>query len=302
MDRTQDFVADSLELHLFFGRIMKEHAFFLKVGFLPPSGGLARESEEIMHKWEALLSQVITLSDFVVRCPALESGEFVTPFTDCAELQTQRLTGAPINRRLTARTLQLRGDDCRQERRTALSLVRQVRRLNQEALQVVNRLIALKERVLQPVQSCCIATANYPLLLEHILREARFYRAHLMQLEGQDVCGCQELLESERFWNQIMMEHALFIRGLLDPTEEELIQTADGFAGDYRQLLEAAQAANCKGMPNGGNALALTQKFRDFKRAGVQGIETCRIRSLILPLLADHVLREANHYTRVLEG
>lgn len=55
-------------------------------------------------------------------------------------------------------------------------------------------------------------------------------------------------------------------------------------------------------MPNGGNALALTQKFRDFKRAGVQGIETCRIRSLILPLLADHVLREANHYTRVLEG
>lgn len=302
MDRTQDFVADSLELHLFFGRIMKEHAFFLKVGFLPPSGGLARESEEIMHKWEALLSQVITLSDFVVRCPALESGEFVTPFTDCAELQTQRLTGTPINRRLTARTLQLRGDDCRQERRTALSLVRQVRRLNQEALQLVNRLIALKERVLQQVQSCCIATANYPLLLEHILREAHFYRAHLMQLEGQDVCGCQELLESERFWNQIMMEHALFIRGLLDPTEEELIQTADGFAGDYRQLLEAAQAANCKGMPNGGNALALTQKFRDFKRAGVQGIETCRIRSLILPLLADHVLREANHYTRVLEG
>lgn len=302
MDRTQDFVADSLELHLFFGRIMKEHAFFLKVGFLPPSGGLARESEEIMHKWEALLSQVITLSDFVVRCPALESGEFVTPFTDCAELQTQRLTGAPINRRLTARTLQLRGDDCRQERRTALSLVRQVRRLNQEALQLVNRLIALKERVLQQVQSCCIATANYPLLLEHILREARFYRAHLMQLEGQDVCGCQELLESERFWDHIMMEHALFIRGLLDPTEEELIQTADGFAGDYRQLLEAAQAANCKGMPNGGNALALTQKFRDFKRAGVQGIETCRIRSLILPLLADHVLREANHYTRVLEG
>ena len=302
MEQSQDYVVRSLELHLFFARIMKEHAFFLKVGFLPPSGGLARESEEIMHKWEALLSQVITLSDFVVRCPALESGEFVTPFTDCAELQTQRLTGAPINRRLTARTLQLRGDDCRQEQRTALSLVRQVRRLNQEALQLVNRLIALKERVLQQVQSCCIATANSPLLLEHILREARFYRAHLMQLEGQDVCGCQELLESERFWNQIMMEHALFIRGLLDPTEEELIQTADGFAGDYRQLLEAAQAANCKGMPNGGNALALTQKFRDFKRAGVQGIETCRIRSLILPLLADHVLREANHYTRVLEG
>lgn len=37
--------------------------------------------------------------------------------------------------------------------------------------------------------------------------------------------------ETELFWNQIMMEHALFIRGLLDPTECELLETADMFAG-----------------------------------------------------------------------
>ena len=41
-----------------------------------------------------------------------------------------------------------------------------------------------------------------------------------------------------------MMEHALFIRGLLDPTEEELIGTADDFAGDYKRLLDASAAAN----------------------------------------------------------
>ena len=54
-------------------------------------------------------------------------------------------------------------------------------------------------------------------------------------------------------------------------------------------------------MPN-GNSLALTKKFRDFKRAGVEGIDSCEIRSIILPLLADHVLREANHYIRLLEA
>ena len=34
MDRTQDYMVSSLELHLFFARIMKEHAFFLTVGLL----------------------------------------------------------------------------------------------------------------------------------------------------------------------------------------------------------------------------------------------------------------------------
>ena len=39
----------------------------------------------------------------------------------------------------------------------------------------------------------------------------------------------------------------------------------------------------------------------DFKAAGAKGITGCDIRSIILPLLADHVLREANHYLRLLK-
>lgn len=163
-----------------------------------------------------------------------------------------------------------------------------------------NGIITFKERLLCSIKTCNIFTSNYPLLIEHILREAKLYRAHLMRLEGLNNCKCQELRDNELFWNQIMMEHALFIRGLLDPSEDELISTADGFASDYKRLLEASCAANDR-IRHSNNALELTQKFRDFKCAGVEGIEACKIRSLILPLLADHVLREANHYIRILE-
>lgn len=39
MDRNKDYIIASLEQHLFFARIMKEHAFFLTVGLLPPKKG-----------------------------------------------------------------------------------------------------------------------------------------------------------------------------------------------------------------------------------------------------------------------
>ena len=135
---------------------------------------------------------------------------------------------------------------------------------------------------------------------EDILREARLYRAHLLRLENRGDCACQELCDSELFWNRIMMEHAMFIRGLLDPGEEALLHAADGFTADYKRLLDACAVSNDK-MIRDGQARMLTQKFRDFKQAGVEGIEACKIRSIILPLLADHVLREANHYLRLLE-
>ena len=101
-----------------------------------------------------------------------------------------------------------------------------------------------------------------------------------------------------------MMEHAQFIRGLLDPTESELMEKANEFAKEYKELLEEARRQDCKcngEMRMQKDSLALTKEYQQFKTAGTEGLVGCDIRSIILPLLADHVLREANHYLRILE-
>ena len=103
--------------------------------------------------------------------------------------------------------------------------------------------------------------------------------------------------ETECLWNQIMMEHAQFIRGLLDPCETELFCAADNFAKEFCKLLECSRNAQKAQLPD---SLTQAVRFRDFKTSAVQGIQQCKIRSIILPLLADHVLREANHYIRLL--
>src|SRR5699024_3565436 len=63
----------------------------------------------------------------------------------------------------------------------------------------------------------------------------------ITSLEERTCMSSENMVETELFWNQIMMEHALFIRGLLDPTECELVETADTYAGDYCRLLEEAR-------------------------------------------------------------
>ena len=120
MEQTQAYVVNSLELHLFFDRIMKEHAFFLKVGFLPPNAGFAKENEELLKRFRA-----IRLSDRIVRRSVLESGEICTEFTAQAEAQTQRLTGTAINRQLTVQVGQLRGISCDRELRINRNLTQQ---------------------------------------------------------------------------------------------------------------------------------------------------------------------------------
>ena len=154
---SKKFIQQSLELHLFFARIMKEHSFFLEVGFTPKDSNYMNEADAL---------------------------------------------------------------------------------------------------------SCKIFTVNYPLLIDHILREARLYFTLVKRLQnGEEFDLQREAYEQEVFWNRIMAEHSKFIRGLLDPTVD----------------------------------------IRKFKQQGTQGILECKIKSIIIPLLGDHTLREANHYLRLLK-
>lgn len=291
------YVIKSLELHLFFGRIMKEHALFLRAGFTPADLSFSEKAEFYLSEFEALLSDAVHLADGVVRKVVLDSGEVVTEFTALAEKQTEFFTGIPINKEITHQALCLSAKEphgC-----SPAQMQSKVRRLNQTAVKLLDGLIRFKETILQCVSQGELFTMNYPLLIEHILREARLYRKYVIKLEMDGDLPERVVREDERFWNQIMMEHAQFIRGLLDPCETELFCAADDFAKEYCKLLEASRNTYDKTLT--AAALAQTIKFRDFKASGTEGIQQCKIRSVILPLLADHVLREANHYIRLLQ-
>lgn len=294
----QDYVRLSLETHLFFGRIMKEHALFLLAGFPAGEERFRSRADAFRVKLEEELCRVAELSDGVVDKSLLDAQEIVTDFTLKAEEKTCRLTDIPIDTKITRAELRLCAGvptPCRQ-------MVRQVRSLNRRMLLCLNGFISFKEEILREVLGCRLYTTNYPLLIEHILREAKLYRSVLLELERRGRIPVWNLRNMELFWNQIMMEHAQFIRGLLDPTECELMDQADDFSGDYCRLLEEARERDlCTLDEMTKKALLTTRKYQAFKTAGTEGIIGCQIRSLILPLLADHVLREANHYLRILE-
>lgn len=350
----RDYVRISLETHLFFARIMKEHSFFLQAGFMQKNMEWIRKAEFFRKEFEDLLRRTVQMSNHMISRNVLQSEELVTKFTMEAERKTSNLSGLPIDSRITAAQREM---ECGRDYRVTHEDVQIVHRLNEKAVWLLNGLIDFKERLLREVEHGHMYTTNYPLLIDHITREARLYREIIEgMMKNQKVCY-RNLQNQEEFWNCIMMEHALFIRGLLDPCEAELISAADDFACDFKELLETARRqeyrandvytsdqcsneartcdcrsneartsdyrsneariSDCRGDDTrmadncvsnsytAGNiserTMTKTMQLRDFKAAGTEGIMNCQIKSIILPLLADHVLREANHYIRILE-
>lgn len=290
-----EYIRISLELHLFFDRIMKEHSFFLETGFLEKNKAFKTVARDFQKAFSEILKDAIELADENVSNELLNASEIVTKATLDAEVKTNSLVGSSLDTDITRSELSLKSGSID----VSENLISSISALNKQTLPLVKELINFKSDILQNALDCKMYTTNYPLLISHIMNEAKMYYTLLNKVENRTLLTEKEFYEQEIFWNRIMKEHAEFIRGLLDLSEEELILIADKYAEEYKMIIENHKNNQ---MYLNNMSLSETIKFRDFKIAGEEGILNCKVKSIIIPLLADHVVREANHFIRILEN
>lgn len=249
------FVSRSLDEIRFWSRIMKEHAFFLSLGFSFNDAKLIQEAQQFIALFERIEEQ---------------HSRF-TPSSDPQE----------------------------------------IRNFNNQVYQAATSIWAYKRKVLGLTLRCEIRSNNYPLLVDHISREAAYFANRLKELnEGKIIPLPEAIIKENVFFLKIMADHSKFIGHLLDPSERKLVDQARDFSHDFDQLV--FQAIDLDSMRPQSETKPILDQFldqnrvsvvalRDFKKTARELIEACRIKSNIHPLLADHTFREAERFLSIID-
>jgi hypothetical protein len=188
-----------------------------------------------------------------------------------------------------------------------------IRRFNAEVHVAASQIWAFKRRVLGLIITCQLPGGNnFPLLIDHVSREAFYFGNRLQELNSGRLDPLPDAIINENvFFLRIMADHAKFIAHLLDPSERKLVDQAREFSNDFDQLL--SQARDLDSMRPQSQTVPLLEQFldqnrvsvkslRDFKKTARELIEACRIKSVIHPLLADHVFREADRFLHIIDA
>lgn len=188
----------------------------------------------------------------------------------------------------------------------------QMKRFNSEVQQAATGIFAFKRKILGLILNGKMQGANnFPLLVDHISREANYFRKRLIELnEGKLKPLADAIIKENVFFLRIMADHAKFIGHLLDPSERKLVDMARNFSNDFDQLV--FQARDLDSMKPQSQTVPLLDQFldenrvsvaslRDFKKTARDLIEECRIKSIIHPLLADHTFREAERFLHIID-
>lgn len=269
------FISESLRQNTFWLRIMKEHLLFIRLGLPCEEQSMRAEAQHLENEAARLLDEARHL-----RGSAGEKAVF---------------------------------------------------EFNRNVISLLTAIIGFKSHVLRTLVCCEVPpAANFPLIIDHIRREAIYFRAALVRLNEKIPVGPVEMfIQEEVFWLRIMADHSKFIAHLLDPAERGLVRLAVDFSSRFDELRFIAEdfetmlvpqafensllpdygklgrrpAVFGKGLPEPYNVgsldrfaaetISATEELRDFKRTARDLIAACRVLSYINPLLADHVVREA---------
>lgn len=305
MPMTGDFVRESLELHLFWARIMKEHAIFDEDGFECKDVVLIQEAENFKCQFEEILYETICLAQGRINAEVLQSGEFFTDKTLMAEQKTFELSGIEINTQLTVEEMNLRTGIEGAMGTVDPEIYDSICALNAKALACAQAMAGFLHRVFEDVTKvCCLYTHTLPSIFHHQLDETKLYIKQIMRLQGgQMVDPTYYHVEMVMFWNTHMREHVEVIRQMLDPSENLLIEKANQYVKEFKKLeqkFEDGKQSKASLKQITRESYAATLSLIDFKAAATEMILACQLKSTISALLADHVLREAYHYLRIL--
>ncbi|MCR4401625.1 MAG: DUF2935 domain-containing protein [Firmicutes bacterium] len=109
------------------------------------------------------------------------------------------------------------------------------------------------------------------------------------------------LLAEVRFWTRIMREHAMFIRLGLPCDRPDLIREAQRLEEDLRGLEERVNRATMLDRSLINALRDAVAALVEFKRRLLRMMVQCQLSPALLPLLIDHLIREANHFLTRLE-
>ena len=274
---------------------MKEHLFLLEINLQAIEKDIIAKTKMYKQEFEDLLATTTKYANGNISEASICSNEFVTPYTLAAEKINMKLTGAKINTEITKAEMDLVPN---QNNEFVRRLEFYVHDINVKSFHLVRKVIAFQKSLLDMSKRCKIFISLYDTMLDHDTREAEYYCEALKYLLNRRLPR-RTLCEELNFWNEIMSQHAQFIDGMLDPCEKDLKKTAAKTAKKFEELVKECIKVGESQILN--QSIQSTKNIQNFKADATAGILDCEIESIIPPVLADHVLREANHYRRLLD-
>ncbi len=290
------FVQESLITNLFYLRTIEEFCINIGSSFFKNNEDYINQADAYKRECEKLGEKYLSIADGNINEFALNSQILVTDYTLDSEYLTEKLFGIDINTELTKRQLALTpGVDANPKE----EMVNQLEEWNLQASSLVSAFIQFCSDIVTKQALGELFSYSYPSIIFYMIEECSLYYRKLDQLINRLDTNPTTVLDLEFWFNQSMKQQALFIRGLVDPSYEDVYRLAASFVSEYNQLLNDYQTTaltpeNQQVLTN--RSIELLERFQTFLKEVITNVLSAKLYFIVELIFLDNMLTEANYF------
>lgn len=289
----------SLESNLYCSKEMMEHAMFIKSFLTPEDSKYTSIFDKEINMYKEILNDLLDFSDGKISQDFIDSKQLLTDYTKSIEEKTIQYFNIGLDPSISKKIENLKSGDVEPTKEN----IEDVNTLNNRMYKYLQITLENLKHLNTDIKNGSIFLYIYPLGVDHLIKETEFFKNKLERLKEKVNNDPTYVYNSNYFHSCFMKEHSLFIRGLINPTNEECIKKANIFIDHYNSILNLfnndVSPYTIKKISE--ECLKITYSFKDFNESLTEEVIKDKFYFIVLPLFIDHILRESYNFMAYLK-
>lgn len=298
MLNNEDIFLQSLVNHIYFAGSIRSFCSTIGLTFFKNNDEYIDRAIALGYRAADIINKTILLMNKEIARAVVENDVYITPYTKDLDLLTQSLFEISLVIQVD-KDLQILSD--RQDVVFNDEVMSKIDSLNQEAMGLINDFKAFCQEIKMKIDGGEVFSYLYPDFFNYMYDEISVYGRDIERILSKKDYTDFYLSEYTYYFNELLRESALYIRGFLDTSDQDIFDMASYYINAFANLTEKYLKKTDTNINLSLEAEKLVINYQKFVTDVIDKLLKAKIYFITPPITLDNFLTNINVYLFILK-
>ena len=298
MLNNEDIFLQSLVNHIYFAGSIRSFCSTIGLTFFKNNDEYIDRAIALGYRAADIINKTILLMNKEIATAVVENDVYITPYTKDLDLLTQSLFEISLVIQVD-KDLQILGD--RGDVIFDDEIMTKIDNLNQEAMTLINDFKAFCQEIKMKIDGGEVFSYLYPDFFNYMYDEISVYGRDIERILNKKDYTDFYLSEYTYYFNELLRESALYIRGFLDTSDQDIFDMASYYINAFANLTEKYLKNTDTNINLSIEAEKLVINYQKFVTGVIDKLLKAKIYFITPPITLDNFLTNINVYLFILK-
>ena len=297
MIENKEIAYESLANHLYFAGSIRSFCSTIGLTFFKNNQDYIDRAIKLGYRATDIINETITLMDKDLAGDVIKSDVYITPYTKELDMLTEKLFDISLEIQVDKDLELLNSRDIITFNE---EYIKKIDTLNNKAISLIDDFKDFCSEIKTKLDNGELFSYSYPDFFNYMYDEISVYGRDIERILSKNDYTDFYLSEYNYYFNNLLQESALYIRGFLDTIHQDIFDMASFYIDAFNNLIERYLKGE-DSLLLGNDTEKLVLEYKTFVSKVIDGLLNSELHFITPPIVLDNFLTDINVYLFILK-